>query len=74
MATFPVRSKGDASISSLKSLHGHYAGKLAFAAGKAGRRDAAKAAIRTFMARYPADPHRQQVAEMLKQLHNPFDD
>lgn len=39
-----------------------------------GRRDAAKAAIEEFMARYPADPHSQQVAEMLKQLHNPFDD
>lgn len=39
-----------------------------------GRRDDAKAAIRAFVARYPADPHSQQLAEVLKQLHNPFDD
>ena len=38
------------------------------------QRDAAKAAIQEFVTRYPADPHSQQVAAMLKQLHNPFDD
>lgn len=38
------------------------------------RRDAAKAAIQEFVARYPADPHSQQVAEMQKQFRNPFDD
>lgn len=38
-----------------------------------GRRDAAKAAIQDFMTRYPADPHRQQVAALLQRLHNPFD-
>lgn len=39
-----------------------------------GQRDQAKAGIEDFIARYPSDPHRQQLADLLQQLHNPFED